>query len=87
VTVSVEFFSAVPKLREVWLRDGVSPVEGLTAARVTVPVNPFKGSTDMIDVPIPPEIIVKVSGVPKMPKSAVAVQVSGPTVAFAGLGT
>jgi hypothetical protein len=48
-------------------------VEFAVTPRVTVPVNPFRGATVMVDVPAVPEVTVTVVGFAVSPKSAAAV--------------
>lgn len=44
-------------------------VESVLAARVTVPMNPLTGATDVVEVPAAPELTVTLAGLADIVKS------------------
>jgi len=77
VTAAVEFLGPALRSRVVGLRFAVRSVSTLTAARVTVPANPFNGVTVRIVVPVAPGERERAAGVAVTSRSALAEQTVG----------
>jgi hypothetical protein len=61
----------VPDPPEILVEDKVQTrsVVLVVSARVTVPVKPLRGATDMVEVPLAPALNVPLVGLPEMVKS------------------